>query len=206
MTLPYLFFYLLALSFASFNIFSPTGEMNRLDLVFYWLDKVAFLAFPPLLLHFFMIFPLRKRFLKDKTATLALVYAPAALLFLARIRLHIPLPGPWSDAAALKYQDALERLELVHFTFFALLTVGILAHSTLRAPSILVKKQLRLIVYGLAIGVHQVWSDAAGDAFAGALAGQVGGVQVAAKGFGLESGREHLAYGGAGVARSGPFL
>ena len=152
MTLPYLFFYLLALSFASFNIFSPTGEMDRLDLVFYWLDKIAFLAFPPLLLHFFMIFPLRKRFLRDKTATLALIYAPAALLLLARVRLHIPLPGPWSDTAALKYQDGLERLELVHLAFFTLLTVGILAHSTLRAPSILVKKQLRLIVYGLAFG------------------------------------------------------
>jgi len=153
LTLPYVFFYLLALSYASFNIFSPTGELDKLDLVFYWLDKVAFLAFPPLLLHFFMIYPLRKRFLKDKTATLALVYSPAALLLLARVRLHLPLPGPWKDVAALKFRDGLERLELLHLAFFALLTLGMLAHSTLRAPSILVKKQLRLIVYGLSFGV-----------------------------------------------------
>jgi two-component system NtrC family sensor kinase len=153
LTLPYIFFYLLALSCASYNIFSPTGELDGLDLVFYWLDKVAFLAFPPLLLHFFMIFPLRKRFLKDKVASLALVYSPAAALLLARGRLHLPLPGPWSDAAALKLYDGLERLELLHFSLFALVTLGILAHSTLRAPGILVKKQLRLIVYGLLFGL-----------------------------------------------------
>jgi two-component system NtrC family sensor kinase len=153
LTLPYIFFYLLALAFASFNIFSPTGQLDNLDLLFYWLDKIAFLAFPPLLLHFFMIYPLRKRFLKDRATAIVLVYSPAALLLLARVRLHLPLPGPWNEAAALKFQDGLERVELIHLAFFALLTLGILGHSTLRAPSILVKKQLRLIVYGLAFGL-----------------------------------------------------
>jgi two-component system NtrC family sensor kinase len=153
MSLPYLFFYLLALSFATFMIFSPTGEMTPLDMVFYGLDKVAFLAFPPLLLHFFMIFPLRKRFLKNRSRILPFLYAPAALLLLARVRFHIPLPPRWSEAAVLRYQDGLERLELLHFVVFALVTLVILAHSTLRAPTILVKKQLRIIVYGLAFGV-----------------------------------------------------
>jgi PAS domain S-box-containing protein len=153
LTLPYAFYYLLALSFASFNIFSATGELDTLDLVFYWLDKIAFLAFPPLLLHFFMIFPLRKRFLKDRSSAVALIYAPSVLLLLARIRFHIPLPGPWSEAAALKFHDALERLELVHLGAFALITLGMLAHSALRAPSVLVKKQLRIIVAGLAFGI-----------------------------------------------------
>ena len=153
MSLPYIFFYLLALSFAAFNIFSPSGKLDTLDLVFYGLDKVAFLAFPPLLLHFFMIFPLRKRFLKDKTFTLSLIYSPAALLLLARIRFHTPLPGPWNEAAALRFEGGLERLELVHLAFFALVTLGILAHSVMRAPSILVRKQLRLIVSGLAFGI-----------------------------------------------------
>jgi two-component system NtrC family sensor kinase len=152
LTLPYIFFYLLAFSFAAFNIFSPTGELDSLDFVFYWLDKVAFLAFPPLLLHFFMIFPLRKRFLKNRPGTVALAYAPAALLLVARIRFHIPWPGPWTEAAALRFHDGLERLDLVHFGAFALVTLGILAHSTSRAPSPLVKRQLRLIVAGLACG------------------------------------------------------
>ena len=153
MSLPYIFFYLLALSFCSFWIFSPTGEMTGLDMVFYGVDKVAFAFFPPLLLHFFMIFPLRKRFLRDRSRVLPFFYAPAALLLLARLRFHLPFPGSLSEEAALKYQDVLERLELFHFAVFALVTLGILAHSTLRAPTILVKKQLRIIVYGLAFGI-----------------------------------------------------
>ncbi len=153
MSLPYVFYYLLVLAFAAFMIFSPTGEMNTADTVFYALDKVGFLAFPPLLMHFFMIFPLRKRFLKNRQAVLPLLYAPAVVLLLARVRLHVPLPSGWSEASVLRTYDGLERLGLLHFTLFALATLVILAHSTRRAPNILVKKQLRIIVYGLAFGI-----------------------------------------------------
>jgi len=34
--------------------FSPTGQMDWLDQIFFWLDKVAITAFPPLLLNFFL--------------------------------------------------------------------------------------------------------------------------------------------------------
>jgi two-component system NtrC family sensor kinase len=153
LSLPYVFFYLLVLTFAAFMIFSPTGEMTAPDLIFYGLDKIGLLAFPPLLLHFFMFFPLRKRFLRNRPAILPLLYAPAALLLAARVRLHIPIPSDWSEAAVLGYQQGLERLEILHFAVFALVTLVILAHSTRLAPNILVKKQLRIIVYGLAFGV-----------------------------------------------------
>jgi two-component system NtrC family sensor kinase len=153
MSLPYVFFYLLVLSFAAFMIFSPTGEMTALDMVFYGLDKAGFLAFPPLLLHFFMIFPLRNRVLKDHPNVRLALYAPAGLLFLGRVRMHLPIGPPWTEATALRVQDALERLELLHFALFALITLAILGLSMRRAPNILLKKQLRLIVYGLAFGV-----------------------------------------------------
>jgi two-component system NtrC family sensor kinase len=153
MSLPYVFFYLLALAFSAFMIFSPTGEMTTLDMVFYGLDKIGFLAFPPLLLHFFMIFPLRVRFLKAHPSLRLALYAPAGLLGLARLRMHLPFPHPLTEPAALRLQDTLERLELLHFAVFALLTLAILAVNTRRAPSILLKKQLRIIVYGLAFGV-----------------------------------------------------
>jgi two-component system NtrC family sensor kinase len=153
MSLPYVFFYLLALAFSAFMIFSPTGEMTPLDMVFYGLDKISFLAFPPLLLHFFMIFPLRARFLKAHPSFRWALYTPAGLLGLARLRMHLPFPYPLSEPAALRLQDTLERLELLHFAVFALLTLAILAVNTRRAPSILLKKQLRIIVYGLAFGV-----------------------------------------------------
>jgi len=153
LSLPYVFFYTLALAFSAFMILSPTGQLDGLDLAFYALDKLAFLAFPALLLHFFMTFPLRKRVLKNRPAVVPLIYAPAALLLLARIRFHIPLPAPLSEASAIRYQNVLERLELVNFALFTLVTLAILVHSTRLAPNLLVRKQLRIIVYGLAFGV-----------------------------------------------------
>ncbi len=153
MSLPYVFFYLLALTFAGFMIFSPTGEITALDMVFYGLDKLGFLAFPPLLLHFFMIFPLRKRFLKTHPSLRLGLYAPAAILLVTRVRMHLPFPSPLSEAGAVRTQNALEHLELLHFAVFALVTLAILIHSTRRAPNILLKKQLRIIVYGLGFGV-----------------------------------------------------
>jgi len=152
-SLPYLFFYLLALAFATLMIFSPTGEMTALDMAFYGLDKLGFLAFPPLLLHYFMIFPLRKSFLKKHPGILLLLYAPAELLLLARVRMHVPFPRPLSEAAVPRAQDLLERLELLHFAAFALVTLAILMHSIRRAPNILLRKQLRIIVYGLVFGI-----------------------------------------------------
>lgn len=153
MSLPYVFFYLLVFSFASFMVFSPTGEMTPLDMVFYALDKVGFLAFPPLLLHYFTIFPLRKRLLKDRPSLALAFYAPAAALLLARVRMHSPFPRLWSEGAVIRAQDALERLELLHFAVFGLITLLVLVHSTRRAPNILLKKQLRIIVYGLGCGL-----------------------------------------------------
>jgi len=153
MSLPYVFYYLLALAFASFMVFSPTGEMSALDTVFYALDKIGFLAFPPLLLNFFMIFPLRNRFLKDHPNVRLVLYIPAGLLVLARLRLHLPFPSALTEASAGRLQDLLERMELLHFALFGLLTLAILALSTRRAPNVLLKKQLRIIVYGLGFGI-----------------------------------------------------
>ncbi|NTU51121.1 MAG: hypothetical protein HGA94_01605, partial [Candidatus Aminicenantes bacterium] len=76
MSLPYIFFYLLVLAFAAGMIFSPTGEMTAADMAFHGLDKLGFLAFPPLLMHFFMIFPLRKSFLKNRPGVFPFLYAP----------------------------------------------------------------------------------------------------------------------------------
>ena len=67
--------------------------------------------------------------------------------------MHVPFPGPLGETAILRLQDGLERLELLHFAVFALVTLAILVDSTRRAPNLLLKKQLRIIVAGLAFGV-----------------------------------------------------
>lgn len=57
-------FYLLALTFSGFLIFSPTGNYNYTDFVYLILDRVAFLAFPALLLHYSLYYPIKSRILR----------------------------------------------------------------------------------------------------------------------------------------------
>ncbi len=150
---PYLYFYLLCLILYSFYTFSPTGKMDLLDSLFYWLDEVAFLIFPPLFLHFFLIFPQRKRLIKRKPRLIYLLYTPALVLGLVTLSLHLPILSNLEDFFVLSLYAILERLEILHFALFTLITLLTISHSLTRPPSLIVKKQLRWIFIGLGIGI-----------------------------------------------------
>jgi two-component system, NtrC family, sensor kinase len=152
-SMPYFYFYLLSLAFYSFSVFSPTGNLDILDTVFYGLDKIAFLMFPPLLLHFFLIFPQRKKILKKLRSATALIYLPGFLLLLARILFHTTLAPGWSDAEALGFQALLERLDLLHFSLYSLAALATVIDAMRHPASIFVRKQLKLIVAGLSFGI-----------------------------------------------------
>jgi len=146
------FYFLSALLFA-FYIFSPTGAFDLWDTVFFWLDKTALLAFPPLLLHYFLIFPQRKKILRDNPSAAPLLYAPGAVLLLARIAMHLPFIGGLENSRLLRLIGTLEKLDLAHFALYTLITLGVISHGTFRHSSFIVRRQLKWIVYGLGFGV-----------------------------------------------------
>ena len=152
-SVPNIFFYFLSIILYSFYIFSPTGELDLLDSVFFWLDKVSFLAFPPLLLHYFLIFPQRKKFLKNRPKAIYLFYAPAVLLLLAKVLLHLPFLSGLDNNLILRAYGTLEKADLLHFALFTFITLATISDSYFRHPSFLVRKQLKWIVYGLGAGV-----------------------------------------------------
>lgn len=152
LAMPYLYFYLLCLILYSFYTFSPTGEMDFLDTIFFWLDKAAFLAFPPLLLHFFLIFPQRKRWVRRKPRQLYFLYGPALAIGLATVVLHLPVWGSLEDATLLSVYAFLERLAILLFSLLTLITLLTIYHSLTRPPSLIAKKQLRWIFTGLSVG------------------------------------------------------
>jgi two-component system NtrC family sensor kinase len=152
-TLAFLYFYLLCMTCYSFYVFSPTGNLDVLDSVFYWLDKVSFLLFPPLLLHFFVIFPQRKRIVKNQPSSITALYAPGLLLILAHLALYVLPQSAISEGALLGFHDTLEKLSLYHFTLFMLIALGTIIHSSLKPPNLIVKKQLKGIAFGLGFGI-----------------------------------------------------
>jgi two-component system NtrC family sensor kinase len=176
--MPYLYFYLLCLVFYSLNVFSPTGEMNLLDSFFYWLDKVALLFFPPLLLHFFLIFPQRKKFIKEKGSLVYLLYLPGLVLLLINLILHLPLSNGWDDGTIFSIYRTLERLEMLLFALFSFATLLTIYSSLRHSPSIFVKKQLRWIISGLGIGALPFAAFYAVPYFLGRIPSQFGQLTI----------------------------
>jgi PAS domain S-box-containing protein len=152
-TMPYVFFYFISLAFYSFDIFSSTGRLDKLDSLFDWLNSISFLVFPPLLLHFFTIFPQRKIFLKTKPSSIFFLYLPGLALLLLKISFHLPMFRNSSDALMLGLHDTSEKLGLLHFATFSIATLLTILHSTVMPSNLMVKKQLRWIVYGLGLGI-----------------------------------------------------
>jgi two-component system NtrC family sensor kinase len=152
LTLPYIYFYLASLCLFAMYVFSPTGQLDTFDSLFFWLDKVAFLFFPPLLFHYFSIFPQRKRFLKRRPAIPIFFYIPALLLLAVQAVLFLPWFQGLESGRMLNLYGGLDKIGLLHFCAFALLTIGTTYHSARRTSSVLVRKQYTWIAYGLGIG------------------------------------------------------
>ena len=78
-------FYLSALTFSGFLIFSPTGTYNIADFVYLILDRVSFLAFPALLLHYSLYYPIKSRILRKfnpRLIKLSIYLVPLTILVL----------------------------------------------------------------------------------------------------------------------------
>ncbi len=153
LSLPYILFYLSTLSFYGIYVFSPTGQLDYLDSLFFWLDKIAFLAFPPLLLHFFLIFPIRKKVLKKKPFFNYYLYIPSGILLLSYVFFHLPLIQTHNDAFMLRIHNLLERMSVSLFSLFTLSVLVIVFLDRIRAPNLIIKRQLKWILFGLSIGI-----------------------------------------------------
>jgi two-component system NtrC family sensor kinase len=152
-TLPYLYYYLLCTSLYSLYVFSPTGQLDALDSVFYWLDKIALLFFPALLLHFFLIFPQRRRLIKRRPSFAYLLYLPGAAILLITLLLYTPFARHWDDSLVYSLYNGLERLEIFQLALFVLAALAVIFFGLRRPPGQLVRRQLRWVLSGLGLGM-----------------------------------------------------
>ncbi|MBD3413436.1 MAG: PDZ domain-containing protein [Candidatus Aminicenantes bacterium] len=153
LSLPYIFFFLISLAFYCFHVFSPTGHLDILDNTFYWADKIAFVMFPPLLLHFFLIFPKRKKFSKRIISSGAVLYLPGAVLLLSRVFIHFSALLKISEPFISRYYRTLEKLDLFHFTIFTITALVVIIYDSYKFTDFIVKKQLKWVAYGLGLGI-----------------------------------------------------
>jgi two-component system, NtrC family, sensor kinase len=143
-------FYVFCLvSFILFS-FHYTGKLNAFDWEVYWSQAVAMLLAPALLVHFATVFPDRG-FLRTARHRLwvAAVYLPAVILLLVHVNVATNVLG---FVPSLPARIALDQLELGYLGLYFLLAAAIFLHSYRRAPTGVLRQQLKWVTGGTLAG------------------------------------------------------
>ncbi|MGB0035879.1 MAG: ATP-binding protein [Candidatus Acidiferrales bacterium] len=127
--------------------FHYSGKLNSFDWTIYWGNAVAWLLQPALLVHFALVFPERRGTLWPK---LAAVYSlPAALLTLQ----VFVATGTLDFVPSISNRDFLDTLDLLYMGVYFLVAAGVFLASYFRAPSGVLRQQLKWVTGGTLAGI-----------------------------------------------------
>ena len=140
-------FYIFCLvSFVLYS-FHYSGKLNSFDWIIYWTNVAALLLQPALLVHFALVFPERRGWVWPKIA--ATYAVPAALL-----TLHVFVAtGTLDFLPSIGNRDFLDTIELVYMGAYFLAAAGIFLLSYRRAPSGILRQQLKWVTGGTFAGI-----------------------------------------------------
>jgi two-component system, NtrC family, sensor kinase len=140
-------FYLFCLVSFILYSFHYTGKLNSFDWTIYWGNAIALLLQPALLVHFALVFPERRGLLWPKLV--ATYSVPTALL-----ALHVFVAtGTLAFLPSLASQQLLDQLEYCMLGVYFLLAAGIFLASYFRAPSGVLRQQLKWVAGGTLAGM-----------------------------------------------------
>jgi len=148
-----LHFFWLSVAFFGILAFSFSGKLDLLDQVFYWGDAVAMLMFPPLFVHFALVFPERQDSFahsESNRSLMSLLYLPALLLGAARVA--VVMRDGINGSIVTNVLQIIERGELMYLALSLLLGLVIMTRALRRVRSVTARRQLRWIVWGTALG------------------------------------------------------
>src|SRR5271170_7159155 len=139
-------FYVFCLASFVLYSFHYTGKLNSFDQTIYWANVVALLLQPALLVHFALVFPERRGTLWPK---LAATYALPALL----LTLHIFIAsGTLNFLPAFSTRYWLDKVEQANLGIYFLVAATIFLFSYRRAPSGVLRQQLKWVTGGTFAG------------------------------------------------------
>ncbi len=144
-------FYIFCLvSFIVFT-FHYTGKLNAFDWAVYWANAVATLLAPALLVHFSLVFPERSIARRGwHRLWMVATYVPTAFLLLMHVDVATNVLG---FVPSLPARVVLDQMELGYLGLYFLLAAGIFLHSYRRAPSGVLRQQLKWVTGGTLAGI-----------------------------------------------------
>jgi len=161
-----LHFFWLCIAFFGWFTFSFSGPFDRLDWVFYWADAIAVALLPPLLLHFTLVFPERRKPGAEQLRPRSLIFEPGFPVWLVPV-MYVPAlalgagrviaiargsSGALNGPLFSRVIDALDRLEPVYLFACAVGAIAVLVRAFNETTSITARRQLRWIAWGTTLG------------------------------------------------------
>lgn len=155
-----LHFATLCLAAFVFQSYTPVGTYRDLDLAIAFLKNAAFILFPPLFLHFCLVYPERHQLFQQKRWRTALLYVPSILLLV--LASFVFLRGVIAPAAAPlgrvpDLSGALVgifyKLSFAHFAVMLMASVFFLIRTWIKAKSAVVRQQMKWVVWGSLLAV-----------------------------------------------------
>ncbi len=155
-----LHFATLCLAAFVFHSYTPVGTYRDLDLAVAFLRNAAFILFPPLFLHFCLVYPERQQLFQNRRWRAALLYVPALLLLVLATFVYlrgvlIPLlppvrriPGPSESFIGFFY-----KLSFAHFIVALVASVFFLIRTWMKAKSAVVRQQMKWVIWGSLLAV-----------------------------------------------------
>jgi len=139
-------FYVFCLASFILYSFHYTGKLNSFDHTIYWANVVALLLQPALLVHFALVFPERRGSLWPK---LTVTYALPALLLILHIFIAF---GTLNFLPAFSTRYWLDKVEQANLGIYFLIAATIFLFSYRRAPSGVLRQQLKWVTGGTFAG------------------------------------------------------
>ena len=142
-----LHFYIFCLISFVFYAFKYTGKLNAFDWTVYWGNQVAGFLQPALFLHFALVFPEVRPWVRKHRAVLWLVYAPAVIL----LSVQVLALGTLTARANLIFN--LDRLQMAYLAIYFLGAAFVMRHTYRQASQPVLRQQMKWLMRGTILAV-----------------------------------------------------
>jgi len=140
-------FYIFCLVSFIFYSFSFTGKLNQFDWAIFWSNEVAWLLQPALFLHFVLVFPEKRNFIRKHRWVIPAVYLPGLALLVMYV-----FSLTFLKANGNLSWD-LDRLQMGYLALFFIAAAGALWYCYRRASTPILRQQLKWITRGTILSI-----------------------------------------------------